>query len=234
VVPDKSRSKVTMCYIFDKRKAIGSEQTMDQSTVHVYVFDSISDWEYGYAAAGINNPQFQISPGRFRVSTVALKKTPVTTMGGIRIQPDLTLDQVSPDDSAMLILPGGTSWDQGQETEAVEVARAFLDAGVPVAAICGATAGLAGGGLLDNRKHTSNAPEYLAATGYKGASLYQDAPAFTDDNLITASGIAPVDFARHIFKRLEIFKPEVLDAWFGLFKTGRAEYYFALMQAMGA
>ena len=111
---------------------------MDQFTVHIYVFDSISDWEFGYAAAGINNPQFQISPGRFRTSTVALKKTPVTSMGGIRIQPDLTLDGVSPDDSSMLILPGGTSWDQGKETEAVELASTFLDAGVPVAAICGA------------------------------------------------------------------------------------------------
>jgi len=50
-------------------------------------------------------------------------------MGGIRIQSYLTLDQVSPEESAMLILPGGTSWDQGQEIEAVEVARSFLDAG---------------------------------------------------------------------------------------------------------
>lgn len=208
--------------------------SMKQSTVHVYVFDSISDWEYGYSAAGINNPQFQISPGRFRTGTVALKKTPVTSMGGIRIQPDLTLDQVSPDDSAMLILPGGTSWDQGQEDEVVDVARTFLDTGVPVAAICGATAGLARGGLLDHRKHTSNAPDYLAATGYKGGLLYEEAPAVTDDNVITASGVAPVDFARHIFKCLGLFKPEVLDAWYGLFKTGRAEYFYALMQEMKA
>lgn len=207
---------------------------MKQETVHIYVFDSVSDWEFGYAAAGINNPQLQLNPGRFRIRTAALMKAPVTSIGGIRIQPDLTLDQVSPDDSAMLILPGGLSWDQGQETEAVELASAFLDAGVPVAAICGATAGLARGGLLDNRKHTSNAPDYLAATGYKGVSLYQDAPAFTDDNVITASGVAPVDFAGQIFKRLGLYKPEVLDAWYGLFKTGRAEYFHALMQAMGA
>ena len=198
---------------------------MDQFTVHIYVFDSISDWEFGYAAAGINNPQFQISPGRFRKSTVALKDAPVTSMGGIRIQPDLTLDGVSPDDSAMLILPGGTSWDQGKETEAVELASTFLDAGVPVAAICGATAGLARDGLLDHRKHTSNAPDYLAATGYKGASLYQDEPAVTYQNVITASGVVPVDFAHHIFSCLGLFKAAVPDAWYGLFKTGRAQYF---------
>ena len=48
-------------------------------------------------------------------------------------------------------------------------AAEFLDAGVPVAAICGATAGLAAEGLLDDRRHTSNAAEFLAATGYGGA-----------------------------------------------------------------
>ena len=57
----------------------------------------------------------------------------------------------------------------GGNIEAVEVARVFLKAGVPVAAICGATAGLARGGLLDGCRHTSNSKEYLAATQYRGA-----------------------------------------------------------------
>jgi putative intracellular protease/amidase len=47
-----------------------------------------------------------------------------------------------------------------------EVASRFLDTGVPVAAICGATEALARAGLLDRRPHTSAAPEALAATGY--------------------------------------------------------------------
>ena len=44
---------------------------------------------------------------------------------------------------AGLILPGGDTWDEGGNTDAVEKAREFLAGGVPVAAICGATAGLA-------------------------------------------------------------------------------------------
>lgn len=31
---------------------------MKKSTVHLFVFDTMSDWEYGYLIAGINNPQF--------------------------------------------------------------------------------------------------------------------------------------------------------------------------------
>ncbi len=204
---------------------------METKTVHLYVFDSLSDWEAGYAAAGINNPQLQARPGRYTIRTVASRKGPVTTVGGIRIQPDLLLEEVAPGNSAMLILPGGASWERGMATEAVAIARQFLGSGVPVAAICGATAGLARGGLLDQTRHTSNSPEYLAATGYKGHSLYEAAPAVTDGNLITASGIASLEFAQHIFRKLELYAPEVLDAWYGLFKTGKAEYYEALTRA---
>jgi len=205
-----------------------------QQDVHLFVFDSLSDWEPGYAVAGVNNPQFQLNPGSYRVRTVSLRRTSVLTIGGIRIEPDLTLDSISPKDSAMLILPGGSAWDSGQNIEAVELAGAFLDSGVPVAAICGATAGLARGGLLDQRRHTSNAREYLAATQYRGISFYEDSSAVIDDNLITASGIAPVDFAQHIFRRLNLYRPPVLDAWYRLFKTGQPEYFGALMQAANA
>jgi putative intracellular protease/amidase len=207
------------------------EGEMEHRHVHLFVFDSLSDWECGYAVAGINSPQFQRHPGRYRVRTVALRHGLVTTVGGLRIRPDLSLDQLTPADSGMLIMPGGTAWDEGRNGEAVEAARAFLAGGVPVAAICGATAGLARGGLLDGRRHTSNAREYLAVTPYRGAGLYEDAPAVTDGDLITASGTAPLDFALHIFRRLGLYSPAVLEAWYGLFKTGRPEYFAALMRA---
>jgi putative intracellular protease/amidase len=207
---------------------------MKQRNVHLFVFDGLSDWEAAYAIAGINNPQFQRNPGAYRVRTVSLRRNSVLTIGGVRIEPDLALDSLSPTDSALLILPGGSAWDAGRNGEAVEVAGAFLSAGVPVAAICGATAGLARGGLLDQRRHTSNAADYLAATGYRGGSLYKDSPAVTDGELITASGIAPVDFARHIFERLDVYRPGLLAAWYALFKTGKPEYFAALMQVANA
>lgn len=131
----------------------------------------------------------------------------------------------------MLILPGGTAWDEGKNAEVADIARAFLNESVPVAAICGATAGLARAGLLDSWRHTSNSLEYLKATDYLGKRLYQDAPAATDGNLITASATAPVDFAYHIFKRLDLYKPETLDAWYGLFKTGDPAYHAAFVKS---
>lgn len=207
---------------------------MKQQDVHVFVFDGLADWEIGYAVAGINASEFQIEPGRYRVRTVALQSAPVVSMGGIRIQPDLTLDQLSAQSSALLILPGGMPWIAGQNTEAVDAARRFLDASVPVAAICAATLALARGGLLDRRRHTSNSADFLAESRYQGASLYEDVPAVTDDKLITAPGTAPIEFALHIFRRLNLYTPPVLDAWYGLHKTGKPEYFAALMQAVSA
>ena len=54
---------------------------MRQETVHVFVFDTLSDWEPSYAVAGINNPMFQLQPGRFVVKTVGISAEPVKTMG---------------------------------------------------------------------------------------------------------------------------------------------------------
>ena len=203
---------------------------MTKSTVHCYVFDTLADWEHGFAVTGIHNTQFHRVPDRWQVRTVAPGRDPVVTAGGLRIVPDMALDELSPSDSRMLILPGGDTWDEGGNTAAVEKARQFLDRGVPVAAICGATAGLARAGLLDERRHTSNAREYIAATGYAGGALYQDEPAVTDGDLITAASMAPLDFAYHIYRRLDLYAPDVLEAWYGLFSTRKPEYFAELLR----
>lgn len=208
---------------------------MEQQTVHLFVFDTLSDWEPGFAIAGINNPAWQAQPGRYRVRTVGVGREPVTTVGGVTILPDLALAELTPAESAMLILTGGAGWETGEHAEAVDTARVFLAAGVPVAAICGATAGLARTGLLDDHNHTSNAAAYLHATGYRGAARYREEPAMTDGDLITAGATAPVDFAYHIFRRLEVYTAAILEAWYGLYKTGEAAYFFRLQElAAGA
>ncbi|MGW4631012.1 DJ-1/PfpI family protein, partial [Streptomyces rubiginosohelvolus] len=114
-------------------------------TVHLAVYDTFADWETGYATA-------HLTQNGYTVRTVGLSREPVTTMGGLRVQPDLALDELRPQDSALLILTGAAGWDTGETLAPfARAARTFLDAGVPVAAICGATAGLAREGLLDDR-----------------------------------------------------------------------------------
>lgn len=198
-------------------------------TVHVGVYDTMADWEVGYATAHINNGAWQRRPNRYRTMTVGETARAVSTMGGLRVTPDLCLDDLQPEDSAMLVLPGAERWLEGGNVAFTGKAAQFLDAGVPVAAICGATAGLATAGLLDDRRHTSNAPEVLTATGYHGARHYRDVPAVTDGALITASGTAPVEFAREVFARLDLYDPAVLASWYKLYGLQDPSGYVELM-----
>ena len=203
---------------------------MATRNVLLFVCDKMADWEAAYAVAGINQPSFQRAPGTYRVATVSGDGLPITTAGGIRIQPELALAAVASGSSAMLILPGSDTWDSDAGRAAVAMAAYLLTVEVPVAAICGATAALARGGLLNDRPHTSNAREFLAATGYAGGVFYQDGPVVSSGNLITASGVAPIEFARAIFERLDLCSLEVLDAWYGLYATKDPLFYQRLIK----
>lgn len=200
-------------------------------TVHVALYDTLADWEIGHTIAHLHRPLWHREPGRFRVATVGRTLEPITTMGGMRVVPETLLADLHPSDSAMLILPGNDIWPTEQFVPWTQRAREFLDTGVPVAAICGSTGGLALAGLLNDRAHTSNAAEFLASTGYGGASLYRDEPAVHDRNLITGSAVAPVEFARAIFERLEVFEPSVLESWYKLYGRRDPAGFYELMAA---
>ncbi|MEV8594563.1 type 1 glutamine amidotransferase family protein [Streptomyces sp. NPDC052012] len=194
--------------------------------VHLAVYDTFADWETGHATA-------HLAQAGFEVRTVGPTREPVTSMGGLRVLPDLALDELRPEDSSLLILVGAGLWDTGDSLAPfARAARAFLDAGVPVAAICGATAGLAREGLLDNRAHTSAAPFYLAATGYAGGERYADVDAVTDGGLVTAGPTEPVAFAREIFRLLGAYDDKATDAWYRLFHDSDPQAYAELEEAL--
>lgn len=100
--------------------------------------------------------------------------------------------------------------------------RALERARVPVAAICAATLAVARAGLLDARRHASNAREYLAGAvpGYRGSPLYQEDLAVRDRGVITASGAGSVEFAREIMAGLDVLSEADRAAWFAPFEHG--------------
>ncbi|MCX5255578.1 glutamine amidotransferase [Streptomyces canus] len=201
---------------------------MSRKPVHLAVYDTYADWETGHATA-------YLARAGYEIRTAGPSREPVSSIGGLRVQPACALDDVRPSESSLLILPGADLWDTGDDLAPfARKAREFLDAGVPVAAICGATAGLAREGLLDDREHTSAVPFYLAATGYGGGERYVDADAVTDRGLITAGPTEPVAFAREIFRLLGVYEGEVLDAWYRLFHDSDAEAYAVLEKAQAS
>jgi putative intracellular protease/amidase len=205
---------------------------MNKPTAHVALYDTLADWELGHLLAELRTGRF--TGTRFDIVTVAESPEPITSMGGVRMLPDALLADLEPAGSDLLVLAGADMWDAGGGEAFAAAAGRFLDAGVPVAAICGATAGLARAGLLDDRDHTSAAAEYLAATGYAGGDRYVDARAVVDGDLITAGPQSPVQFARATLSRLGLASERTLEAYEDLFHRGDPAAFPVLMQAQGA
>ena len=206
--------------------------SMSTSVAHLGLYDTIADWEVGYLLVELRTGRFTGRP--WNIVTVAESREPITTMGGLRIMPDMILDDLDPADSNLIILPGGDMWGAGGGTAFAAAAARFLDAGVPVAAICGATAGLARAGFLDNRRHTSAAAGYLMATGYAGGDHYIDERATVDGDLITAGPQSPVQFACATLRRSGLASDRTLEAYEGVFHRADATAFPALMEAQDA
>jgi putative intracellular protease/amidase len=201
---------------------------MGSRTAHLGVYDTFTDSEVGHLLVELHTGRF--TGTSFDVVAVAEASGSITTMGGVRVSPDMLLDDLDPRSSDLLILPGAEIWDAGGGGAFAAVAARFLDVGVPVAAICGATAGLARAGLLDGRNHTSSAREYLASTGYAGGDHYIDERVVVDGDLITAGPQSPVQFARATMARLGLASMRTLEAYEALFDRGDQAAFPVLME----
>jgi putative intracellular protease/amidase len=205
---------------------------MNAATAHLAIYDTLADWEVGYLLVELRTGRF--TGTSWNVVAVAESSEPITTMGGLKIVPDMLLADLDPASSNLLILPGADMWDAGGGQPFAAAAARFLDGGVPVAAICGATAGLARAGLLDNRPHTSAAPEYLMMTGYAGGDYYVNARAVIGGDLVTAGPQSPVQFARATLERLGLASDSTLEAYEALFHRADPAAFPVLMQATTA
>ena len=205
--------------------------------IYVYVLDTMADWEPGHVTAELNSGRFfkKDAPG-VTLKTAGRSMEPVRTMGGLTVTPDCLIDDIAVSDTTVLLLPGANTWSDPENNAVIEKAGELLCAGAAVCAICGATAALAGAGLLDSRPHTSNGPgllEMLVPT-YKGSGFYVDKPSVADGNLITAAGTGGLMWARDIIERLGVFESDTLSAWYDYYRTGEPGYFYALMQSLPA
>ncbi|RDW21946.1 type 1 glutamine amidotransferase family protein [Oceanobacillus chungangensis] len=208
---------------------------MQTKNVYLYVFNTMSDWEYGYLIAELNSGRyFKRDLAPLKVVTVGANKEIITTMGGLSIKPDTSLGECTFEGKDLLILPGGTTWREDIHQPILERIGQSLKLGTIVAAICGATEGLANMGYLDSRKHTSNDLEYIkmVCPNYKGEKFYEIGPAVSDANLVTASGVAPLEFAMEVLKKIDVFTQDTLHSWYNLNKTHKPEFFFQLMNSI--
>lgn len=204
-------------------------------TCYVYILDTLADWEIGFIIAELNSGRY-LDKSKQKLTLIKIGSTldPIKTMGGITITPDKDISNIEFKEGDLLVLPGADTWMDEKNQKILNITADVINKKVVVAAICGATIALAQKGLLDNRKHTSNDKEVLKmfCSAYTGNNYYVNAPVVVDDNLITASGLAPLEFSYEVFKKIGVMKEKTLEAWYQLHKTREGNYFYILMESI--
>ena len=170
------------------------------------VIDNFADWEHAQLSAAARTyfdgaTSFHTPGGR-----------PVTSMGGMTINPGSAIEDLTPDAYDAGVVVGSDGWTGDDAPDIAPVLRAADEAGKVVGAICAGTVAAARAGLLDSRRHTSNALDFMRCytPGYRAWDLYVDTPAAVrDGTLVTAAGSAPVTFTIEVLGALH---PERADS----------------------
>ena len=204
------------------------------SRCYLYVLNTLADWEIGHITAELKSGRYMRPDRTLELVTIGNTRDAVKTMGGFSITPDMTVEEAGFREGDVLILPGGDTWAEKDNGRVLDLLPALLEKKILVAAICGATAALAERGILDKRRHTSNDKEFLKmfCPGYRGSEHYVETAVAVDDNLITASGLAPLEFSYEIFRKTNVMKTDTLEAWYGLFRTREPQYFYSLMESL--
>jgi len=194
---------------------VGKMKSM-KPRAYLLVFDGLADWEPAHAFCQINKSR------KFRVVTVGFSPEPVTSMGGLRIVPEAALDDVHPEETAFFMLPGGDMWQEKTHEMLHPLLHWLHEQNVLIGAICAATLEMARSGLTRRVRHTSNGKSYLKTMvpGYRDDEFYVNQLAVTDQNIITASGLGSVEFAREVVTQLKIYGDADTALWFEMFKHG--------------
>lgn len=203
-----------------------------RTDVALYATDTMADWEYAYITTQLAESQ-HTRPGHRRLVIAGDSTATVRSKGGLPITPEIDIADLRLETTACLVIPGADTYQEGHD-KLLATVRRMLDADVPVAAICGATFALARAGLLDDRRHTSNAPVFLQMSGYAGGEKYVTEPAVTDGGITTASGTRPVEFSAEVFRVSGLYPSDYVDDWVGVYRDNDEQAFYRLMAAQEA
>ncbi len=195
---------------------------MNKKEVIFVLLNGFADWEGAYISTCLNTGVKPGNPIKYTVKTLSLSKEPINSIGGFKLLPDYSIEDI-PEDYAALILIGGMNWFNPESLKILPLVEKAISRNRLVAAICNASVFLGMNGLLNQVKHTSNTLEYLkqyAGDLYTGEGNYQNKQAVTDCNIITASGTSPIEFCREILYALEADTPETIEESYFYYKNG--------------
>lgn len=158
-----------------------------------------ADWESGCILAALRQ-HFD-----FEVQVATPRGAEVKSIGGVRAVPDIGFAAADPSHYALVLVIGSSAWLDGEDATVTNLLLRANASGALIGAICAGTVALAQTGLLNRCPHTSNEKGFLEkyAPAYSGEAHYRDSyQAVASDNVVTASGMAPISFAVAIMRLL--------------------------------
>ncbi len=179
--------------------------------------------EMVYLMEAISSDEQQLKPNPKYVNRiVAPTADPVNAIGGFKVIPDYTFDNI-PDDYAALVLIGGFGWTKPIAEQVLPIIRKAIEKGKIVGAICNGASFLAKCGFLNTVRHTGNGLEQLKLWGgenYTNPDGYIHEQAVSDKNIVTANGSATLEFAKELLLLLENDTPERIEMYYQFNKQG--------------
>ena len=201
---------------------VNTKQTMSNEILYILLPDFASH-EMVYLMEAISSDEQQLKPNPKYVNRiVAPTADPVRAIGGFKVIPDYTFDNM-PDDFAALVLTGGYGWLTPVADEVKPIVRKAIDSGKIVGAICNGASYLAKAGFLNGVRHTGNGRDQLKLWGgenYTNQEGYIHAQAVSDKNIVTANGSGVLEFTKGLLLLLENDTPERIEMYYQFNKQG--------------
>ena len=179
--------------------------------------------EMVYLMEAISSDEAQLkSNPKYVNKIVAPTMDPVAAIGGFRVLPDYTFEDM-PDDYAALVLIGGYGWQTPVADKVVPIVRKALDNSKIVGAICNGASFMAEHGFLNGVKHTGNGLEQLklwGAENYTNSEGYFHEQAVSDGGIVTANGSGVLEFTKELLLLLENDTPERIEMYYQFNRQG--------------
>ena len=153
-------------------------------------------------------PIFRLQEEGWVVDVAAPTTDEINGENGYSLKPDLTINEVNPDDYNLLIIPGGFP-DGAPATvrkikKALEITQSFFEKNKPVASICHGPWTLASADVIKGKHLTSYWHDGVPEDIKKAGGIWEDKDVVVDGNLVTSRW--PFDLAAFNREMMKLIK----------------------------
>lgn len=181
--------------------------TESKDQILIYIFDDMADFEITLLAHLI------VGDSEVGVTVISDELRTIRSASGMLFQAHKTIREVDPKTVKGIIIPGG--WIKNMSEALIKLVQDLNRENKLIAAICAGPMVLAKAGLLQDRAYTTAIIEwkdkhqnFFNSGDPFPRQHFKDERVVRDHNIITAKGVAFVDFSVEVCDYLNLFKDE--------------------------